>query len=99
MNRRLLRTKKSEITKAGRLVFDAIFGDGHEIEREIEREEQLDRERGSITVAGEAFVQCDCCGKRQPLPPAVDAAVAKHFGWRERGDGSWRCPACAAAGR
>jgi hypothetical protein len=96
MNRRLLRSKGSEITKAGRLVFDAIFGDGKEIEREIEREEEHERQRGSITVEGDAFVQCDGCGKRQSLPPGVDASVVEHFGWRAR-ESSWRCPACARA--
>ena len=110
MKRRILESKKSEIAKAGRLVFDAIFGDTKDFERNIEQLEQADTDPGAppaiaaapfddaITVEGYSCVTCGACGREQRLPPNVDVSAVERYGWR-CANASWRCPFCVAAGR
>jgi hypothetical protein len=92
MNKRILRAKESEIAKAGRLVFDALFGETHEFERNIADEIDRDAEP-AVTVEGHGFVRCFGCAREKPVPAAVDVHVIEEEGWRFDGVG-WRCPFC-----
>jgi hypothetical protein len=95
MNKKILRTKEAEIAKAGRLVFDAIFGDSDEFEQTLE--DEIDREasgdNAAITVEGHSFVRCAACGREQVVPPNIDARVLEQHGWRLDA-GAWRCSFC-----
>ena len=96
MNKKILRSKEAEISKAGRMVFDAIFGDSREFQQKLG--EEMDREtaaedEGAITVEGSSLVRCAGCAREQPVPPNVDVRALERHGWRYA-DGAWRCPFC-----
>jgi hypothetical protein len=95
MNKRILRAKEAEISKAGRMVFDAIFGDSDEFEQKLS--DELDAEDGDerevITVEAHSLVRCGGCGREQSVPTSVDVRVLEQHGWRFAA-GDWRCPFC-----
>jgi uncharacterized protein with PIN domain len=95
MNKKILRSKEAEIAKAGRLVFDAIFGDSREFQKNLE--EEMDREASgdadAVVVEGHSFVRCSGCGREQKVPPHVDVRVVEQHGWRFASS-AWRCPFC-----
>ena len=97
MNKKIVRSKEAEITKAGRMVFDAIFGDSQEFQRKLD--EELDREApdagDAITAQGHSLVRCAGCAREQGVPPNVDVRTLERHGWRFA-DGAWRCQFCAA---
>ena len=100
MNKKILRTKENEIAKAGKLVFDALFGDDDELERRLSKE--LDEETtdppadpDAIEVVGCLVVPCSTCPREAVIPANVDARALELVGWRKNGD-AWRCPMCAA---
>jgi hypothetical protein len=90
MNKRILRAKESEIAKAGRLVFDALFGETEVFERNLS--EEIDRDAEAITVEGHGFDRCDGCGREKSLPAHNDQLVEEE-GWRFDG-ACWHCPLC-----
>jgi hypothetical protein len=92
-----MRQKEGEIAKAGRLFFDALFGDSSEVEERVGRE--LDREaaaRGedvAIPADGDSFIRCGGCAREQKVAPNVDVRSLEKHGWRLAG-GVWRCAFC-----
>jgi hypothetical protein len=102
MNKRILRTKENEIAKAGKLVFDAIFGDDKELEQRLGKE--LDEEAtdppadpNAIDVVGCLVVPCSSCTREAVIPSHVDPKALELVGWRRVPPGdTWRCPMCAA---
>lgn len=95
MNRKILRRKEGEITKAGRMFFDAVFGDTKEFVRKAKEElEESESRAGAITVEAQSFVRCEGCAREQIVPPDMDARVLESRGWRLKA-GAWRCPFCA----
>jgi hypothetical protein len=102
MNKKILRTKENEIAKAGKLVFDAIFGDDKELEQRLSKE--LDEETdppadpSAIDVQGYTVVRCARCPREAVLPANVDARALEQVGWRRvAGSDAWCCPMCASA--
>jgi hypothetical protein len=97
MNKKILRTKEAEISKAGRLVFDAIFGDSDALERRLADEADAatpDAAPGdALTVEGHSFVRCAGCAREQTVPENVDVRTLEQRGWRLAG-GAWRCSFC-----
>lgn len=95
MNKKILRSKEAEISKAGRMVFDAIFGDSRDFQRKLD--EEIDREAAAdpeaITVEASSFVRCAGCAREQAVPLNVDVRSLERHGWRYA-DGAWRCPFC-----
>jgi hypothetical protein len=95
MNRKILRRKEGEITKAGRMFFDAVFGDTKEFVRKAREELEQEETRGdAITVEADSFVRCEGCAREQVVPADMDARALEGRGWRLR-NGAWRCPFCA----
>ena len=98
--KKILRTKEREIAKAGRLVFDALFGEDGELEKKLQ-EELPDDERDStargnwevVDVEGHSLLRCDACGRELILAGSVDVALAERHGWRFAG-GKWTCSTC-----
>jgi hypothetical protein len=108
-NKRILRSKQTEISKAGRLLFDAIFSDGDDFQRQIG--DELDAEEGAgaapvaggapaqpaaveaIPVDGRSFVRCERCGREVAVAPTEDALNLERHGWRFAA-GVWRCSFC-----
>jgi hypothetical protein len=96
MNKKILRSKEQEIAKAGRLIFDAIFGDSREFQERVGEElddEAAARDPNVITVHAESIVRCAGCAREQTIPTNVDVRVLERQGWRF-GAGEWRCPFC-----
>jgi hypothetical protein len=99
MNDKFLRAKESEIGKAGRLVFDALFGETEDLQTRLG--DELDREAASrgktepILVEAHSFVRCDGCAREQIVPPDVDVRTLTQRGWRLSG-GAWRCSFCVS---
>jgi len=94
MNKKILRSKEAEIAKAGRLVFDALFGETEAFERTLG--DELDRDSaaaGTLTVEGSGFVRCVGCAREKPVPATVDVQVIELEGWRFD-VGAWLCPFC-----
>ncbi len=102
MNKKILRTKENEIAKAGRLMFDALFGDDKELEQRLGKE--LDEEAtappadpNAIDVVGCLVVPCSSCPREAVIPSNVDAKTLELVGWRRAPTGAaWRCPMCVA---
>ena len=100
MNKKILRRKESEIAKAGKLVFDALFGDDSELEQRLSKaldEETTDppADPNAIEAVGCLVVPCATCTREAVVPAYVDARGLELVGWRPAGDG-WHCPMCAA---
>ena len=97
MNCKFLREKESEIGRAGRLVFDAIFGETEELEvrlgDELDREAAARGEDVAIPTTGHSFVRCAGCAREQVVAPDVDARSLEQSGWRLT-SGAWRCSFC-----
>ncbi|HEX7664375.1 MAG TPA: hypothetical protein VF407_07695, partial [Polyangiaceae bacterium] len=76
MNKRILKSKETEIAKAGRLFFDAIFGDQKELERELEEQDTERSEQGvTIDVDACSLIECAGCKRELIVPPNLDAAI------------------------
>jgi hypothetical protein len=96
MNKKILKSKENEIAKAGRMVFDALFGDSDEFEKKLEQEIEEDAPPGEIVPAvGHSLLRCLGCAREQGVPPGVDVFVLEQQGWRFDGT-AWRCPFCVA---
>ena len=97
MNKKILRAKENEIAKAGRLFFDAVFGDSDEFEQklaiEVDTEVDTERDTQAITVEGHSFVRCAGCAREQTVPSNVDVRVLEQQGWNFAA-GAWRCSFC-----
>ena len=97
MNKKILRAKESEIVKAGRLFFDAVFGDSDEFQQklgqEIDTEATAAADARAITVEGHSFVRCTGCAREHVVPPTVDVRVLEQQGWQFAA-GAWRCSFC-----
>ncbi len=95
--RAILNQRGGEIAKAGRMFFDAVFGDSREFQQKLE--DEIDREASgdadAITVDGHSFVRCVGCGREQVVAPNVDVRGLEQQGWRFDG-GTWRCAFCVA---
>ncbi|MEO8874156.1 MAG: hypothetical protein ABI461_01100 [Polyangiaceae bacterium] len=102
MSKKLLRTKEHEIAKAGRMVFDAIFGDEGELEKKVEQE-LADEERDStargewkvVDAEGHTLLRCDVCGRELVMLGSVNVALAEQHGWHCSED-KWKCRICNA---
>ena len=97
MNKKILRAKETEITRAGKLVFDAIFGESKAFEKrvaELEEETEPPADPSAIEVPGYSVVHCSSCSREAVLPANVDARALEQVGWRGTGE-TWRCPMCA----
>lgn len=108
-NKRILRSKQTEISKAGRLLFDALFSDSKEFERQIGDELDAEEQQGgapggggappqapateAIPVDGRSLVRCERCGREVAVAPTEDALNLERHGWRFAA-GVWRCPFC-----
>ena len=97
MNKKILRAKESEIAKAGRMFFDAVFGDSEEFQQkigdEIDAEADAAADANAITVEGHSFVRCAGCARVQFVPPNVDVHVLEQQGWQFAAS-AWRCSFC-----
>jgi hypothetical protein len=94
VNKKILKSKEDEITKAGRMVFDALFGDSAEFERKIEDEITLDAPAEAvIPTSGHSLLRCVGCAREQGVPAGVDVFTLEQQGWRFDGT-AWRCPFC-----
>ncbi len=99
MSRKFMREKEAEISKAGRLFFDAIFGESKDLEQRVG--DELDRAaaaRGddvAIPAAGHSFVRCEGCAREQVVPPDVDVRSLAQGGW-QFANGAWRCSFCVS---
>ncbi len=100
--------KEHEIAKAGKLVFDAIFGDDKELEQRISKELELEAtappaeptSRPVIDVPAYLVVRCAGCTREAVLPSHVDVRALALVGWmHDARTDSWRCPTCVAPGR
>lgn len=70
----ILEQRGNEIAKAGRMFFDAVFGDSDEFLEEKGRELELElREREAIVVQGELVDEDEPPRPRSPVPLAPDA--------------------------
>jgi uncharacterized protein with PIN domain len=102
MSKKILKSKEAEIAKAGRLMFDALFGDDGELEKNVEQE-LADEERDStargewkvVDVEGHTLLRCDDCGRELVMLGSVNVELAERHGWRAEND-KWRCSKCAA---
>ena len=95
MNRKILKSKESEITRAGRLFFDAVFGDQKEIEREL-AEEDTERAPGDaavIDVEACTVLECGVCHRELIVPTSLDSTVIAAQDWRFT-EGVWTCRTC-----
>ena len=63
-NKRILRSKQTEISKAGRLLFDALFSDAKDFEQQIGDELDAEEQQGGVPAAG---------GGDPPRTPATEA--------------------------
>ena len=94
MNKRILKSKENEIAKAGRMVFDALFGDSAEFEKKLEEEVAADAPAEvAIPAAGHSLLRCVGCAREQGVPAGVDVFTLEQQGWRFDGT-AWRCPFC-----
>lgn len=99
MNKKILRSKEAEIAKAGRMVFDALFGDSDEFQKKIEGEIEGEGDGGgavdpeAITVPGHSLVRCGTCAREQVVAPDVDVRTLAQHGW-QLDAGTWRCAFC-----
>ena len=94
MNKKILKSKEGEIAKAGRMLFDALFGDSAEFEKKLEDEITLDAPAEDvISTAGHSLLRCVGCAREQGVPAGVDVFTLEHEGWRFDGT-AWRCPFC-----
>lgn len=103
MKRKILQAKEAEIAKAGRLVFDALFGEDGELEKKLD-EELTESERDStargdwkvVDTEGHTLLHCDVCGRELVLVGSIDVTVAERHGWQTKND-KWKCSTCARA--
>jgi hypothetical protein len=101
MKKKILQAKEKEIVKAGRLVFDAIFGNDGDLEKKLD-EELADSERDStargnwevVEAEGHSLLRCDVCTREIVMVGSIDVAVAERHGWRAT-NGKWKCSTCA----
>ena len=94
MNKKILKSKENEIAKAGRMVFDALFGDSAEFEKKLEDEITLDAPAEAVVPAeGHSLLRCVGCAREQGVPAGVDVFTLEQQGWRFDGT-AWRCPFC-----
>lgn len=97
MSRKFMRQKEGEIAKAGRLFFDALFGEPEDLEQrvgdELDRAAAVRGEDVPIPAVGHSFVRCEGCAREQAVPPNVDVRTLEQQGWRFAG-GAWRCSFC-----
>jgi hypothetical protein len=96
VNKKILRSRGAEITKAGRMVFDAIFGDSHEFQRKVGEElddAAAEADADAITVEATSLVRCAGCAREQAVAANVDVRVLERQGWRFDA-GAWRCSFC-----
>ncbi len=99
VSRKFMREKEAEIGKAGRLFFDAIFGESKDLEQRVG--DELDRaaaargEDVAIPATGHSFVRCEGCAREQIVPPDVDVRSLAQSGWQFT-NGAWRCSFCVS---
>ena len=101
MKKKILQAKEKEIVKAGRLMFDALFGKDGDLERSLD-EELTDSEcettvRGNweiVEAEGHSLLRCDDCGRELVMVGSIDVVVAERHGWRAA-NGNWKCGTCA----
>jgi hypothetical protein len=99
MNRKLVSQKGTDIRNAGRLVFEALFGDAEELERRVG--DDLDRaaaahgESAALPTVGHSLVRCEGCAREQAVPVDVDVRTLQKSGWRFH-ESAWRCPFCVS---
>jgi hypothetical protein len=99
MNRKLVNRKGTDIRNAGRLFFEALFGEPGELERRVG--DDLDRaaaahgENVAIPTTGHSLVRCVGCAREQAVPVDIDVRVLQESGWRFH-EGAWRCPFCVS---
>ncbi len=97
VSRKFMRQKEGEIAKAGRLFWDAVFGEPKELEQRVG--DELDRvaaargEDVAIPAVGHSLVRCEGCAREQGVPPDIDVRSLEKRGWRFAG-GAWRCAFC-----
>jgi uncharacterized protein with PIN domain len=101
MNKKILRAKETEITRAGKLVFDAIFGESKDFEKHVaELEEEATAppaDPNAIQTSGYTVVRCDACNREAILPANVDLRALEQVGWRRVRDDAWRCATCGGS--
>ncbi|MGH7280623.1 MAG: hypothetical protein ACRELY_03800 [Polyangiaceae bacterium] len=101
--KKILHAKEKEIAKAGRLMFDALFGEDGELEKNLEQEASDDERdstaRGSwvVDTVGHTLLRCDTCGRELVLVGSIDVAIAQAHGWRSHED-KWTCSTCTRKG-
>jgi hypothetical protein len=99
MDRKFAGRKGTDIRNAGRLFFEALFGEPGELERRVG--DDLDRAaaaRGEdvvIPAVGHSLVRCAGCAREQAVPVDVDVRVLQKSGWRFH-ESAWRCPFCVS---
>ncbi len=100
MKKKILQAKEKEIVKAGRMVFDALFGEDGELEKKLDQEltesERDTTVRGDwqvVEAEGHSLLRCDVCGRELVMVGSINVAVAEKHGWRSTND-KWRCGTC-----
>jgi len=99
--KKILQAKENEIAKAGKMMFDAFFGEEGALEKSL-NEDMADSERDStargtwvdVETTGHSLLRCDACGRELVMLGTVNVAIAERHGWRST-DGVWRCTQCA----
>lgn len=96
MNNNFVRTKKGEVIKAGRMFFDAVFGEAGDFERHLADEEEAPQPLQRQDLAGNCVVRCVGCAREQSVPASVDVRTLARHGWKfDPASRSWRCQFCA----
>ena len=102
--KKILRAKEKEIVKAGRFMFDALFGEYGELEKKLEDEigddERDSTARGNweiVDAVGHTLLRCDVCGRELVLVGSIDMGIAEEHGWRSRNE-KWMCGTCNRKG-
>jgi hypothetical protein len=100
MKKKILQAKEKEIVKAGRLMFDALFGRDGDLEKSLDAEIADECEttvRGNwevVEAEGHSLLRCDDCGRELVMVGSIDVTVAERHGWRAT-NGNWKCSTCA----
>jgi hypothetical protein len=99
MSHKFMRQKEGEIVKAGRLFFDAVFGESKDLEQrvgdELDRHAAARGEDVAIPTTGHSFVRCEGCAREQIVAPNVDVRSLEQSGWKFA-NGAWRCSFCVS---